>query len=235
MSDQPATIVVIEDDIRVQRFLGATLESHGYRHVDAVTALAGIDCVSKEEPAAVLLDLQLPDMDGILVISELRRWTRVPIIVISSRSTEESKVQALDLGATDYITKPFSVAEMHARLRAALRDHRLPSEEESFYADAGLEVDLANRTVRLDGKPVKLSRREFDLLRLFVIHAGALLVHARILTEIWGPDLGGEVGYLRVFVNRLRKKIERNPQKPERLITELGLGYRWRKLRQTAG
>ena len=135
MSGRPPTIVVIEDDVRVQRFLGATLESHGYRHMGTATALAGIDLVGKEDPAAVLLDLQLPDMDGVLVISELRRWTQVPIIVISSRSTEESKVQALDLGATDYITKPFSVAEMHARLRAALRDHRPPAEEESFYSD----------------------------------------------------------------------------------------------------
>jgi two-component system KDP operon response regulator KdpE len=228
MTGAAKTILVIEDDVRVQRFLGATLEAHGYRYLEATLALKGMETAAKDRPDLILLDLQLPDMDGILVISELRRWTRTPIIVISSRSTEDSKIQALDLGATDYITKPFSIPELHARIRAAMRDRR-PAEE-AVYVNAGLEVDLEKRTVVLDGKNVRLTPKEFDLLRFFVIHAGALLVHSRILTEVWGPDLGNEIGYLRVFVNRLRRKIERDSQKPERLFTEPGLGYRWRRI-----
>ena len=198
----------------------------GYRVVTAEHAAAALAAVAREKPDVVILDLGLPDRSGFAVISEIRKNSAIPIIVLSARSDERSKVEALDLGADDYIGKPFGIAELMARIRAALR-HRYQSQGETpAFVSGELTVDLVRRQVTRAGHEVKLSPKEFELLRHLVAHAGKVLTHRHLLREVWGPAHAEEVQYLRVFIRGLRQKIEPDPTRPSHILTELGVGYR---------
>jgi two-component system KDP operon response regulator KdpE len=224
------TIAVIEDELPIRKFLRASLVCEGYRVLEADSAESGIRLITQERPDAVMLDLGLPDRDGIAVIKEVRQWSPVPIIILSARGQENDKVIALDTGADDYLTKPFGVGELLARLRAALRTAARLSAGESAsgttYRCGNILVDLATRRVFVDDKEVKLTKIEFDLLKLFAINAGKVLTHRFLLAEIWGAQSVHESHYLRVFMSNLRKKLERNPARPKYLLTEQGVGYR---------
>jgi two-component system KDP operon response regulator KdpE len=217
--------LVIDDEVQIRRLLRVVLESADYQVHEAETAAQGLTDAATRRPDVVLLDLGLPDSDGVNVLRRLREWSKVPVIVLSVRDDEEGKVAALDAGADDYVTKPFSSAELLARLRAAQRKTR-PEEEISRFKSGDLIVDLTARVVTRAGHEVKLTATEYALLRLFVRHAGRVLTHRQILREIWGPKSEEHRQYLRVYVTHLRQKIERDPAAPELVKTEPGIGYR---------
>jgi two-component system KDP operon response regulator KdpE len=217
--------LVIDDELQIRRLLRASLEGNGYRVLEAATGQDGITQAAQHPPDVILLDLGLPDMDGVAVLKRLREWSRVPVLVLSVRDREEDKVAALDNGADDYVTKPFSTAELLARLRAAQR-HGLPATESPIFHSGDLEVDLTGRIVRLKGQEVKLTATEYSLLRLFVQHAGKVLTHRLILKEVWGPAYVEQTHYLRVYIAHLREKLENEPSKPRLITTEPGVGYR---------
>ena len=218
--------LVIDDEVQIRRLLRVVLESADYQVHEAETAAQGLMDAATRRPDVVLLDLGLPDSDGVNVLRRLREWSKVPVIVLSVRDDEEGKVAALDAGADDYVTKPFSSAELLARLRAAQRKTR-PEEEISRFKSGDLIVDLTARVVTRAGHEVKLTATEYALLRLFVRHAGRVLTHRQILREIWGPKSEEHRQYLRVYVTHLRQKIERDPAAPELVKTEPGIGYRF--------
>ncbi len=217
--------LVIDDEVQIRRLLRVVLESADYLVHEAETAAQGLTDAATRRPDVVLLDLGLPDSDGVNVLRRLREWSQVPVIVLSVRDDEDGKVAALDAGADDYVTKPFSSAELLARLRAAQRKTR-PEEEISRFKSGDLIVDLTARVVTRAGHEVKLTATEYALLRLFVRHAGRVLTHRQILREIWGPKSEEHRQYLRVYVTHLRQKIERDPAAPELVKTEPGIGYR---------
>jgi two-component system KDP operon response regulator KdpE len=217
--------LVIDDEIQMRRLLRVCLEANGYRVLEAPTGKDGIAQAAQHPPDVVILDLGLPDMEGVDVLKRLREWSRVPVVVLSVRDREEDKIAALDNGADDYVTKPFSSGELLARLRVAQR-HVTPTSEATVFRSGQLEVDLAARVVKLKGKEVRLTATEYSLLRLFVHHAGKVLTHRQILREVWGPNYVEQTHYLRVYLAHLREKLEANPAKPELLITEPGVGYR---------
>ncbi len=220
------TVLVVDDEPPIIRFLRASLIAAGHRVVTAEHAAGALAAVAREKPDVVILDLGLPDRSGFAVISEIRKNSAIPIIVLSARSDERSKVEALDLGADDYIGKPFGIAELMARIRAALR-HRYQSQgETSAFVSGELTVDLVRRQVTRAGHEVRLSPKEFELLRHLVAHAGKVLTHRHLLREVWGPAHAEEVQYLRVFIRGLRQKIEPDPTRPSHILTELGVGYR---------
>ena len=220
------TALVIDDEVQIRRLLRVCLESNGYQIAEAATGEEGIRRAAERPPDLVILDLGLPDMDGVAVLKRLREWSRVPVIVLTVRDREEDKIAALDSGADDYITKPFGTGELLARLRVAQR-HAAPAPSESVFRSGKLEVDLAGRTVRLDDKEVRLTATEYSLLRLFVQHAGKVLTHRQILREVWGPNYEEQTHYLRVYLKHLREKLERDPAHPELFLTEPGVGYRF--------
>ena len=229
MSGAPAsktTVLVIDDEVQIRRLLRVSLEAHGYRVFEAATGQAGLTEAAQRQPELVLLDLGLPDMDGVSVLKRLREWSRVPVLVLSVRDREEDKIAALDNGADDYVTKPFSTGELVARLRVAQR-HAQPAPEMAVFRSGQLEVDLTARVVTLQGKEVKLTATEYGLLRLFVQHAGKVLTHRQILREVWGPNCVEQTHYLRVYMAHLREKLEARPAQPELFITEPGVGYRF--------
>jgi two-component system KDP operon response regulator KdpE len=217
--------LVIDDEIQMRRLLRVCLEANGYRVLEAPTGKDGIAQAAQHPPDVVILDLGLPDMEGVDVLKRLREWSRVPVVVLSVRDREEDKIAALDNGADDYVTKPFSSGELLARLRVAQR-HVAPASEATVFRSGQLEVDLAARVVKLKGKEVRLTATEYSLLRLFVHHAGKVLTHRQILREVWGPNYVEQTHYLRVYLAHLREKLEANPAQPELLITEPGVGYR---------
>ena len=220
------TILVIDDEPPILRFLRTSLTAVGHRVVTAENAAGALAMLAAEKPDVVILDLGLPDRSGFDVIAEIRRQSSVPIIVLSARGDERSKVQALDLGADDYIGKPFGMAELMARIRAALR-HRFQARGElPVFVSGDLSIDLVRRQVRRAGREVKLSPKEFELLRHLVAHAGKVLTHRHLLREVWGPAHAEEVQYLRVFIRGLRQKLEDDPMRPRHILTELGVGYR---------
>jgi two-component system KDP operon response regulator KdpE len=230
-------ILVIEDEAAIRKFLRATLSAHQYRVNEATTARDGAIQAGMQPPDLILLDLGLPDGNGLDLTKQIRSWSNVPIIVVSARGREQDKVEALDAGADDYLTKPFGVGELTARIRVALRHAARigRSGGEPMYEatadDRTLRVDLAARHVRLvDSKgverDVKLTPTEYKLLALLVRHAGKVLTHQQILTEIWGPAHAHDVQYLRVYAGQLRQKLEADPAQPRFLITESGVGYR---------
>jgi two-component system KDP operon response regulator KdpE len=220
-----STALVIDDELQMRRLLRVCLEANGYRVSEAATGKDGIAEAAQHPPDVVILDLGLPDMEGVAVLKRLREWSGVPVVVLSVRDREEDKIAALDAGADDYVTKPFSAGELLARLRVAQR-HAAPSAEATVFLAGQLEVDLAARVVKLKGKEVKLTATEYSLLRLFVQHAGKVLTHRQILREVWGPNYVEQTHYLRVYLAHLREKLEANPAQPELLITEPGVGYR---------
>jgi len=217
-------VVLIEDELQIRRFLRATLAGQGYRLFEAATAADGLVEVASRQPDVVIVDLGLPDMDGVDVVEGIRGWSTVPVIVLSARHLEQSKVRALDAGADDYVTKPFGMDELLARLRAALR--RAGPSTEPVLTVGELVVDLERRAVTIAGREVTLTPIEFDLLRLFAQNEGKLLTHPMILREVWGPAYGDESHYLHVYVSQLRRKIEPDPARPRYILTETGAGYR---------
>jgi len=219
-------ILVVDDEAAIRRFLRTGLGEQGYEVLEAETAQAGLESATREKPDLLVLDLGLPDIDGLEVLQQIRRTSLVPVIVLSVRADEKGKVAALDLGADDYVTKPFGMDELVARVRTALR-HRLQEQGEApIFRCGDLAVDLVRRVVTLKGNEVKLSAREYDLLRLLVMHAGKVLTHQFILREVWGPAHTEDVQYLRVYVRTLREKLEEDPTRPRYLLTETGVGYR---------
>jgi two-component system, OmpR family, KDP operon response regulator KdpE len=218
-------VLVIDDEIQIRRLLKINLEAAGYRVYEAATGEAGVAEAAQRRPDIVVLDLGLPDMDGVTVLKRIREWSSVPVVVLSVRDRDDDKIAALDNGADDYLTKPFSTGELLARLRVAQR-HARPSPEEAVFRADRLEVDLTSRTVKVEGKQIKLTATEYALLQLFVRHAGKVLTHRQILKEVWGPNYVEQTHYLRVYMTHLRDKLERNPSAPELLVTESGVGYR---------
>jgi two-component system, OmpR family, KDP operon response regulator KdpE len=219
------TALVIDDEPQIRRLLRVTLEANGYRMFDAATGMDGLAQAAQRQPDVVLLDLGLPDLDGVAVLKRIREWSRVPVIILSVRDREDDKVAALDSGADDYVTKPFNTAELLARLRAALR-HTQPQGVEAIFRTGNLEVDLSRRVVLKHGADVKLTPIEYSLLRLFVTHAGKVLTHRQLLTDVWGAKATGQTHYLRVHIAHLREKLEDNPAAPELILTEPAIGYR---------
>lgn len=219
------TVLVIDDELQIRRLLRACLEGNGYRVLEAASGQEGISQAAQRPPDLILLDLGLPDLDGVTVLKRLREWSRIPIVVLSVRDREEDKVAALDNGADDYVTKPFGAAELLARLRVAQR-HIMPAGESPIFRSGDLEVDLPGRVVKLRGEEVKLTATEYSLLRLFVQHAGKVLTHSQILKEVWGPSYVAQTHYLRVYVAHLREKLEADAANPRLITTEPGIGYR---------
>jgi two-component system, OmpR family, KDP operon response regulator KdpE len=230
MNEDRAIILLIEDEPQMMRFLRVTLQSEDYRLLEADTAASGISQAASRNPDIILLDLGLPDMDGLEVIERLRTWSHIPIIVISAREQEGDKVKALDRGADDYLTKPFGVGELLARIRVALR-HAAPKgrdQVEASFAVDDLRIDFIKRRVSVDDKEVHLTPIEYRLLTVLVRNAGKVMTHRQILKEVWGPLYVEHTHYLRVFMNQLRKKIEIDPARPHFLINEPGIGYRFK-------
>lgn len=218
-------ILVIDDEVQIRRLLRITLESAGHAIREVETGRLGLDEVARRAPDAVILDLGLPDMPGLEVLRRLREWSRVPVLVLTVLAAETDKVAALDAGADDYLTKPFGSAELLARIRAILR--RAPTGAEVSAVEFGdITVDLAARVVRRAGAEVNLTPREYDLLRILVLHRGRVVTHQQILREIWGPKSEEQTHYLRVHMTHLRQKIEADPHRPQHLKTESGIGYR---------
>jgi two-component system, OmpR family, KDP operon response regulator KdpE len=218
--------LIIDDEIQIRRLLRLVLEGESYKVHEAETGQLGLMEIATRKPDVVLLDLGLPDLDGLEVLKRLREWSEVPVIVLTVRDDVHEKVAALDAGADDYITKPFSTPELLARLRAAQRKTR-PSEEVSIFKNGDLVVDLTAHLVTRAGREIKLSATEYALLRLFVKHPGRVLTHRHILREIWGPKCEEHRQYLRVYVTHLRQKIEADPAKPSLIQTQPGIGYRF--------
>lgn len=223
-------VLVVEDEPQVMRFLRATLPAQGYRLVEATTGQQGLLEAATRTPDLVLLDLGLPDLDGVEVTRRLREWSKVPIIVLSARGQESDKIQALDAGADDYLTKPFGVGELLARMRVALRNaaRLLSGRADPVFELGDLRVDLGARRVSVAGREVHLTRTEYNLLALLVKHAGRVLTHRQLLREVWGPGAANESHYLRVYMGQLRHKLEADPARPRYLETETGVGYRLR-------
>jgi two-component system KDP operon response regulator KdpE len=222
-----AEILVIDDEEQIRKLLDITLKANNYSVVQAATAREGLIQASNHPPDLVILDLGLPDKDGLTVLQELRQWHTNPIIILSVQKDEETIVKALDLGANDYLSKPWRNGELLARIRSALRS--LNGEEIEAIVQAGnLEINLNERTVRRNGEYIKLTTTEYNLVALFVKNDGKVLTHEYVLRAIWGPGFIRQSQYLRVFVAQLRKKIEEDPNRPEHLLTESGVGYRFR-------
>ena len=220
------TVLIVDDEPPILRFLRTSLGAAGYRVVTAEDATAALAIVKTEKPDVVVLDLGLPDRSGFEVIADIRQHSPVPIIVLSARADERAKVEALDLGADDYVAKPFGIAELTARIRAALRHAFQVQGELPVFTSGDLTVDLVRRYVVRSGQEIKLSPKEFDLLRVLVSHAGKVLTHRQLLRDVWGPAQAEEVQYLRVFIRSLRQKLEPDPTRPTHILTELGVGYR---------
>ena len=228
MSEAKPTVLLVEDDAQMRKFVRIALESHDYRVIEAQSGDEAIRQASAYTPDAVLLDLGLPDMDGLAVAKRLREWTAVPILVISARGQEDVKVQALDGGADDYLTKPFGAAELMARLRVALRHAARSREAPTALVQVGpdVELDLVKRQVRVRGEEVHLTPIEYKLLTALAKHAGLVVTHRQLLEQVWGPGHAHQMQYLRVYMTQLRHKLEEHPARPRYLVTEPGVGYR---------
>jgi two-component system KDP operon response regulator KdpE len=227
MNEQPVRVLIVDDEPQIRRLLRVSLAAQGYHLIEASTGEHALTRTATDHPDLVILDLGLPDMDGQEVVRRLREWTDVPIIVLSVRDRERDKVGALDRGADDYVTKPFSMSELMARMRAALR-HRLQTETKGpVFRSGDLLVDLARRAVSIAEREVKLTPKQYDLLRVLVTHAGRVLTISSF-RQVWGPGYSEESQYLRVYIGQLRQKIEPDPARPMYILTEPGVGYRLR-------
>jgi two-component system KDP operon response regulator KdpE len=221
-------ILVVDDDPQIRRVMKATLVGHGYEVVEARTGEDALQLLPHEMPSLVLLDMNMPGMGGLETCSAIRGGSDVPVVILSVRNTEKDKVAALDAGADDYVTKPFGIEELLARIRAALRRSPLsPEGGPHGFSAPDLEIDFDTRRVHANGKDVRLTPKEFEVLRYLVAHAGRPVTHRELLQSVWGPDYGDEPEYLRVFINQVRKKIEANPAKPKYVLTEPWVGYKF--------
>lgn len=221
-------ILVVDDEAGIRKFLRISLLAHGYEVREAASGVEAMEAAPGFRPDLVVLDLGLPDIPGLDVIGHLREWSPVPILVLSVMDHEKQKVQALDAGADDYLTKPFGLPELLARVRAALRRSQQIPADDPVFAFEGLEVDLGKRLVSSHGRELQLTPTEYDLLRHLVLHAGKVLTHRQLLSKVWGPEYGDETHLLRVNISNLRRKIEPDPVRPRYLVTEAGVGYRLR-------
>jgi two-component system, OmpR family, KDP operon response regulator KdpE len=220
-------VLVVDDEPQIQRFLGPALSAAGYEVLHAATGREALRMIATSAPDVVVLDLGLPDLDGKAVLTEARNYYSAPIVVLSARDRETEKIAALDLGADDYVEKPFAIGELLARLRAALR-HRAGAVSEATKVEIdGLSIDMEKRRVLKDGAPLKLTPREYDVLTVLARHAGRVVTHGQILTAVWGPAHKDDTQYLRVFIGQLRAKIETDPSAPKIIRTESGIGYRF--------
>lgn len=225
MSSKLPKILIVDDEPQIQRFLRAGLPPHGYECIEASTAAEALKLFGKERPDAVVLDLGLPDQDGFSVLQSIRTGSLTPIVVLSARNDVEGKVKALELGADDYVTKPFDMAELLARLKAALRHGLQAAGEAPIFRTGQLTVDLVHRRVKLGDEEIHLSPKEYSLLRFLLSHAGKVVTHRQLLSEVWGPAHVEDVQYLRVLMRQLRQKLEPDAP-PQLLVTEPGIGYR---------
>lgn len=228
VSESSPLILVIEDDRQMRRFLRATLSTSGYHFVEATTGQEGQRQVALHHPDLIILDLGLPDMDGLDVTRQLREWTATPIIVLSARDREKDKIVALDVGADDYLTKPFGTGELLARMRVALRHaiRAAQGNDDPVFSTGDLRVDLAHRQVFVGEDEIHLTPIEYKILLVLVTNAGKVVTHRQLLREVWGPGYANETHYLRVYMTQLRHKLETNPTRPHYLLTEAGVGYR---------
>lgn len=228
MSKTDPVIIVIEDDPAIRRFLRTSLGTHGFNVFEADTGKQGIVEIGVRKPDLLILDLGLPDMDGVEVIKAIRAWSSVPIIILSARSGEQQKIEALDVGADDYLTKPFGFGELLARIRVALRHSTRPQEQsqDNVFNTGNLKVDLVNRVVSIDDQEIHLTPIQYRLLMVLVKNAGKVLTHQQILNEVWGPSYQENAHYLRIYMSQLRQKLEADPTQPKFLLTESGVGYR---------
>ena len=228
MTDTHPVVVVIEDDPQIRRFLRTGLTSHGFEVHEAETGKAGLTAAENRKPDLVILDLGLPDADGVEVVKQLREWSTVPVVVLSARVTEGDKIAALDAGADDYLTKPFGLGELLARIRVALRHANMTAQQDrdGVFSVATMKVDLAHRRVHVGATEVHLTPIEFRLLAVLVRNAGRVLTHRQLLKEVWGPSHVERNHYLRIYMANLRHKLEADPARPRFLLTEAGVGYR---------
>jgi two-component system KDP operon response regulator KdpE len=219
-------VLAVDDEPQILRLLTIALEANGYRVSTAASGQEALAVAAQQHHDLILLDLGLPDMTGLQVLKQLREWTQAPVIIITVHEAAAEKIEALDLGADDYVTKPFNTGELLARMRAALRRYHKTRFDEPVFRLGEITVDLASRVVTVKGNPVKLTAKEFDLLRLFIQHAGKVLTHRQILRDVWGADHEDQTQYLRVYMARLREKLEPDPAAPPLFLTEAGVGYR---------
>lgn len=220
-------VLVVDDEPQIQRFLRPALSAAGYDVIEAATGADAMKAAATAAPDVMILDLGLPDMDGKDVIASVRGWSEIPIIILSARDRESEKIAALDLGADDYIEKPFGIGELTARIRTALRHKKHEGRVTTHFAADGLTIDTVRRLVARDSITLKLTPKEYDLLVLLARHSGRVVTHKTLLTSVWGPAHGDDLHYLRVFIGQLRQKIERNPAQPTIICTEAGIGYRF--------
>ncbi|MDI3328524.1 MAG: response regulator transcription factor [Alicyclobacillaceae bacterium] len=220
-----ARIVVIDDEAQIRKFLRVSLRAHGYETIEAADGREGLREVTVARPDLVILDLGLPDMSGTDVLRAIREWSEVPVIILSVREQEEEKIRALDAGADDYVTKPFGMGELLARIRVALR-HAAKGPEEPVITVGPLTIDVGQRRVTLEGRPVKLTPTEYELLKTLASHRGKVMTHRQLLRAVWGPAYEQDIHSLRVYIAQLRRKIERDPARPALIVTEPGVGYR---------
>jgi two-component system, OmpR family, KDP operon response regulator KdpE len=226
MASDGARVLVIDDEHEIRRMLTIALSAHGYAVAEASSGKQGLNETLIFHPDLVILDLGLPDLDGMEVIRRLREWSQVPVIILTVRETESDKIRALDLGADDYLTKPFSMGELLARIRVAIR-RTAKTDGEPVLTFAGLTIDLARRIVLLKQEELRLTPTEYEILKYLALHNGRVVTHHQLLRAVWGPNYQGETHYLRVYVGQLRRKIEDNPAQPRYITTEPGVGYRF--------
>ena len=222
-------ILIIDDEPQVRRLLRLSLEANDFKVIEAADGKEGLLSASMHHPDIILLDLGLPDMDGLSALKQLREWSQVPVIVLTVQDAEDTKINILDSGADDYVTKPFNTGELLARIRVSIR-HSMKLDESPVFTSGHLQVDLNLRIVKVNQQEIKLTATEYSLLALFIRHAGKVLTHTHIIKEIWGIPYTDNIQIIRVHIAQLRKKIERNPTLPELLITEPGVGYRLKVL-----
>jgi two-component system KDP operon response regulator KdpE len=220
-----AKVLVIDDEVEIRKLLKVGLTAHGYDYLEAASGRDGVCQAAMERPDLIILDMGLPDMEGLAVIGQIREWSKTPIIILSVRGQDNDKVKALDLGADDYLTKPFSMSELMARIRVAMR-HQVNSKDEPVFHYADLWMDLSLRLVKVAGVEIHLTPTEYDILKILAANAGKVITHHQIISDIWGNDGQEYAQYLRIYISQLRKKIERDPNQPQYILTEPGVGYR---------
>lgn len=225
MENKGPRVLVIDDETQIRRFLRVSLTSHGYEVNDVGTGKEGLDAIAMFNPSLVILDLGLPDIDGLEVIRQLRGWSKVPVIILSVKEQETDKITALDSGADDYVTKPFAMGELLARIRAAMR-HFAKDDELPVLEFGDLTIDLVHRRISIDNKEIKLTNTEYEIVRNLAVNAGKVMTHSFLLRTVWGPSYESNVQYLRVYIGQIRRKLERDPSRPCHIITEPGVGYR---------
>lgn len=221
-----ARILIIDDEFQIRRLLKVALTAYGYEVKEVICGLDGLREAAVYRPDLIILDLGLPDIDGLQLLRQLREWSEIPVIILSVKEHEQDKISALDAGADDYVSKPFSMGELLARIRTALRHSRHDNEENPILNFNDLEIDIAHRRVKINDQEVKLTPTEYELLKNLAIHSGKVLTHRQLLTAIWGKAYENDTHYLRVYIGQLRRKIESDPSRPKHLITESGVGYR---------